>query len=103
MTEALETMETKGQDLIMAGACLFFLLLSLGGIAAVFSSGEVAGVDELLMLIVCAGMALLFAWLTFSAVQAAGILGGHSAAGEKAPATGAAAHSPSSPSGAQGK
>jgi hypothetical protein len=69
-------MGTKGQDLVMAGACLFFLLLSLGGIAAVLATGEVTGVDSLLMLMVCGGMALLFAWLTFSAVKAAGILGG---------------------------
>jgi len=59
----------------MAAACFFFLLLSLAGIAAVFSTGEITGVDGLLMLMVCGGMALLFAWLTFSALQDAGILG----------------------------
>jgi hypothetical protein len=66
-------MGTKGKDLIMAGACLFFVLLSLAGVAAVFISGELTGVDGLMMLMVCGGMFLLFAWLTFSALQAAGL------------------------------
>ena len=69
-------MNQKSNDLVMAAACLFFLLLSLAGIAAVFSTGEITGVDGLLMLIVCGGMALLFAWLTFSSLQDAGLLGG---------------------------
>ena len=75
MAEAVATMGAKGQDLAMAGACLFFLLLSLAGIAAVFITGEVTGVDALLLLMVCGGMALLFAWLTLSALRAAGLLG----------------------------
>jgi hypothetical protein len=65
----------KSQDLAIAAACLFFLLLSLSGIAAVFTTGGVTGVDGLLMLMVCAGMALLFAWLTFSALHDAGLFG----------------------------
>jgi len=68
-------MGSKSQDLGMAAACFFFLLLSLAGIAAVFTTGELTGVDGLLMLMVCAGMALLFAWLTFSALQDSGIFG----------------------------
>jgi len=61
----------------MAAACFFFLLVCLAGLAAVFTTGEVTGVDGLLMLLVCGGMALLFAWLTFSALHDAGILGGN--------------------------
>jgi hypothetical protein len=68
-------MSHKSQDLEMAAACLFFLLLSLAGLAAVVTTGELAGVDGLLMLMVCGGMALLFAWLTFSAMKDAGLLG----------------------------
>jgi len=64
----------------MAAACLFFLLLSLAGLAAVFTTREITGVDGLLMLMVCGGMALLFAWLTFSAVQHSGILGSRKSA-----------------------
>jgi hypothetical protein len=78
-------MNRKAQDLQMAAACLFFLLLSLAGLAAVFATGELTGVDGLMMLMVCGGMALLFAWLTFSAVQHSGILGSHKSA-EPAPA-----------------
>ncbi|HVN07568.1 MAG TPA: hypothetical protein VMV61_01255 [Patescibacteria group bacterium] len=70
-------MNRKAQDLQMAAACLFFLLLSLAGLAAVLATGEVTGVDGLMMLMVCGGMALLFAWLTFSAVKDSGILGRH--------------------------
>jgi len=61
----------------MAAACLFFLLISLAGLAAVITTGELAGVDGLLMLMVCGGMALLFSWLTFSAMKDSGLLGGH--------------------------
>lgn len=68
-------MSQKSNDLEMAAACLFFLLLSLAGLAAVFSTGEITGVDGLLMLMVCGGMALLFAWLTFSALQHSGLFG----------------------------
>jgi hypothetical protein len=75
-------MGTKSQDLGMAAACCFFLLLSLAGIAAVLIKGEVTGVDGLLMLMVCAAMALLFAWLTFSALHGAGLFGAPK--GEKA-------------------
>jgi len=70
-------MSRKSNDLEMAAACLFFLLLSLAGLAAVFATGELTGVDGLLMLMVCGGMALLFAWLAFSAVRDAGLLSGH--------------------------
>ena len=59
----------------MAAACLFFLLLSLAGLAAVFSTGELTGADGLLMLMVCGGMAVLFAWLAFSAFHDAGLIG----------------------------
>ena len=93
-------MNRKAQDLQLAAACLFFLLLSLAGLAAVLSTGEVTGVDGLLMLMVCGGMALLFAWLTFSAVQHSGILGGHKSEAS-APE---AANAPASPQrGAEGK
>lgn len=85
----------------MAGACLFFLLLSLGGIAAVLATGEVTGVDSLLMLMVCGGMALLFAWLTLSALRAAGILGGH--AESAAPAAAAAPEASTASRAAEGK
>jgi len=68
-------MSRKTNDLGMAVACLFFLLLSLAGLVAVFATGEVTGVDGLLMLIVCGGMALLFAWLAFSSLHDAGLFG----------------------------
>lgn len=68
-------MSHKSKDLEMAAACAFFLLLSLAGLAAVFSTGELTGVDGLLMLMVCGGMALLFAWLTFSALHDAAFFG----------------------------
>jgi len=68
-------MSRKSNDLEMAAACLFFLLLSLAGLAAVFSTGELTGVDGLLMLMVCGGMAVLFAWLAFSAFHDAGLIG----------------------------
>lgn len=88
----------------MAAACLFFLLLALAGLAAVFSTGELTGVDGLLMLMVCGGMALLFAWLTFSAVKDSGILGGHkSAEASPAPGASAAASSPASAAKVGGK
>jgi len=102
-------MASKSQDLGMAAACFFFLLLSLAGLAAVVVTGEVKGVDSLLMLMVCAGMALLFAWLTFSAVQDAGVLGAPKAATNPGPApaaTPAASANPGSavpPSGTEGK
>ncbi len=70
-------MSQKSNDLEMAVACLFFLFLSLAGLAAVFLSGELTGVDGLLMLMVCGGMALLFAWLAVSALRDAGLLGAH--------------------------
>jgi hypothetical protein len=72
--EAETTMNARMQNLCMAGSCLFFLLLSLVGIGAVLVFGDITGVDGLLMVMVCAGMALLFAWLSFSALQAAGVL-----------------------------
>jgi hypothetical protein len=72
-------MERKQNSLVMALCCAFFLLLSLAGLAAVFLTGEVAGVDALLLLMICAGMALLFAWLTFSALQGAGLFGSRGA------------------------
>ena len=77
-------MSHKSHDLEMAAACLFFLLLSVAGLVAVLSTGEITGVDGLLMLMVCGGMALLFAWLTFSALQDAGILGAHKSEGSAA-------------------
>lgn len=70
-------MSRKSNDLEMAAACLFFLLLSLAGLAAVFTTGELTGVDGLLMLMVCGGMVLLFAWLAFSALHDAGFFGAH--------------------------
>ncbi len=73
-------MSTKSHDLGMAAACLFFFLLSLAGLAAVVATGQLTGVDGLLMLMVCAGMALLFAWLTFSALHHAGLLGAQKSA-----------------------
>jgi len=84
-------MNRKAQDLQMAAACLFFLLLSLAGLAAVVATGEVTGVDGLMMLMVCGGMALLFAWLTFSAVQHSGILGGHKSEASAPESAGASA------------
>jgi len=69
-------MSQKSQDLEIAAACLVFLLLSLAGLVAVFATGELTGVDGLMMLMICGAMALLFAWLTFSALQAAGLFGG---------------------------
>jgi len=80
-------MSHKSQDLEMAAACLFFLLLSVAGLFAVLSTGEITGVDGLLMLMVCGGMALLFAWLTFSAFQDAGIIGSHKS-GDASPTEG---------------
>jgi hypothetical protein len=68
-------MSHKSNDLEMAAACLFFLLLSLAGLAAVLLTGEVKGIDSIFMLMVCAGMALLFAWLSFSALHDAGLFG----------------------------
>ena len=88
-------METKGQDLIMAGACLFFLLLSFAGIAAVLATGELAGVDGLMLLMVCGGMALIFAWLTFSALKVAGILGRRASAAAPAASAAPEASAPS--------
>jgi hypothetical protein len=99
-------MNRKGQDLQMAAACLFFLLLSLAGLAAVFTTGELTGVDGLMMLMICGGMALLFAWLTFSAVQHSGILSGHKSAEAEpasAPATPAPAANPAPAAKAEGK
>jgi hypothetical protein len=100
-------MNRKGQDLQMAAACLFFLLLSLAGLAAVFTTGELTGVDGLMMLMICGGMALLFAWLTFSAVQHSGILSGHKseqAAPTPSPCPAASNPAPAAPrSGAEGK
>ena len=98
-------MNRKAQDLQMAAACLFFLLLSLAGLAAVIATGEVTGVDGLMMIMVCAGMALLFAWLTFSAVQHSGILGGHKSEASTPEAAAPAANpAPAAPrSGAEGK
>ncbi len=58
----------------MAAACLFFFLLSLAGIATVLVAGDVTGIDGLLLVMVCGAMALLFGWLSFSALQAASIL-----------------------------
>jgi threonine/homoserine/homoserine lactone efflux protein len=72
----------KSQDLGMAAACFFFLLLSLAGLLAVLLTGEVKGIDSIFMLMVCAGMALLFAWLTFSALQDAGLFGAPKSAEE---------------------
>ena len=69
-------MSQKSQDLEIAAACLVFLLLSLAGLVAVFATGELTGVDGLMMLMICGAMALLFAWLTFSALRAAGLFGG---------------------------
>ena len=100
MTEAAAKMETKGQDLAMAGACLFFLLLSLAGIAAVLTTGELAGVDGLMLLMICGGMALLFAWLTYSALHAAGIFGHRS---ETAPSESAASEPSATSRAAEGK
>jgi hypothetical protein len=77
-------MSHTSEDLEMAAACFFFLLLSVAGLAAVFSTGEITGVDGLLMILVCGGMGLLFAWLTFSALQDAGIIG-HKKSGDSAP------------------
>ena len=97
-------MNRKGQDLEMAAACLFFLLLSLAGLAAVFTTGELTGVDGLMMLMVCGGMALLFAWLTFSAVKDSGILGAHkSAEPAPAPSPSPAASNPSATAKSEGK
>jgi len=85
-------MDRKLQSLAAAAACLFFVVVSLAGLAAVFVSGELTGVDGLLLLMLCGGMALLFAWLTFSALQAAGMFGGGAArAPEAAPASSAPA------------
>jgi len=102
-------MASKSQDLGMAAACFFFLLLSLAGLAAVLITGEVKGVDSLLMLMVCAGMALLFAWLTFSAVQHAGLFRGPKAATNPGPVPAATPAAPANPgpgvpsSGTEGK
>ncbi len=102
-------MASKSQDLGMAAACLFLLLLSLAGLAAVLITGEVKGVDSLLMLMVCAGMALLFAWLTFSALQDAGLFSAPNAASNPGPAPAAAPAAPANPgpsvppSGTEGK
>ena len=99
----------KSQDLGMAAACFFFLLLSLAGLLAVLLTGEVKGVDSLLMLMVCAGMALLFAWLTFSALHDAGLLGAPKPAENPGPALAATSAAPANPgssvppSGAEGK
>jgi hypothetical protein len=87
-------MNRKGQDLEMAAACGFFLLVSLAGLAAVVTTGELAGVDGLLMLLVCGGMALLFAWLTFSAVKDSGLLGGRKSVGAETEITAAPSPSP---------
>lgn len=89
-------MSHKSNDLEMAAACLFFLVLSLAGLLAVLLTGEVHGVDSIFMLMVCAGMALLFAWLTFSALQDAGLFGAHKSAEEHSAA-------PAPPSGTEGK
>jgi len=86
-------MGAKSQDLGMAAACFFFLLLSLAGLAAVVLTGEVKGIDSIFMLMVCAGMALLFAWLTFSALQDAGLFGAPKSSAEPA----------APPSGTEGK
>jgi hypothetical protein len=77
-------MDRKQQDLLMALCCAFFLFVSLAG-AAVVVTGQVAGVDGLLLLMLSGGMALLFAWLTFSALQGAGLFGARRAE-EPAPA-----------------
>jgi len=63
----------------MAASCLFFLLVSLAGLAAVFITGEITGVDALLLLMLSGAMALLFAWLTFGALQQAGLFGSRAA------------------------
>src|SRR5208282_227118 len=102
-------MASKSQDLGMAVACFFFLLLSLAGLAAVFITGEVKGVDSIFMLMVCAGMALLFAWLTFSALQEAGVFGAPKPASNPGPAPAAKPAAPANPgssvppSGTEGK
>jgi hypothetical protein len=80
-------MGDKSKDLGMAAACCFFLLLSLAGLAAVVLTGEVKGIDSIFMLMVCAGMALLFAWLTFSALQDAGLFGAHKSAADSGAAS----------------
>jgi hypothetical protein len=86
-------MGNKSQDLGMAAACFIFLILSLAGLGDVLLTGQVKGIDSIFMLMVCAGMALLFAWLTFSALQDAGLFGAHNAAADHA----------ASPSGTEGK
>jgi len=68
-------MGPKQKDLLMGVSCLFFFLLSLAGLATVLLTGQVTGVDGLLLLMVCGGMLLLFAWLTFSALKTAGLVG----------------------------
>ena len=68
-------MDSKQSALWMAVSCAFFLLLSLAGLAAVLVTGQVAGVDGLLLVMLCGGMLLLFAWLTFSALQQIGLFG----------------------------
>jgi threonine/homoserine/homoserine lactone efflux protein len=94
-------MASKSQDLGLAAACFFFLLLSLAGLAAIIITGEVNGVDSIFMLIVCAGMALLFAWLTFSALRDARLLGAPKASTN--PGTAPAETPAATPTGTEGK
>jgi hypothetical protein len=79
------------QNLIMAGSCLFFVVISLAGLAAVLILQDVTGVDGLMLAMVCAGMALLFAWLFVSVLREGGLLGAKSPAENKAPAPSPAA------------
>lgn len=54
-------MDAKKDALILAAMCAVALLLSLGGIAWIFTSGMGFTLDAIFMLLVCLTMAGLFA------------------------------------------